>query len=258
MFRRRKAKAQAPIRSPPTRRQRSSGSTLKSYICFAIQIMFFLVMAVSTIQIWNNDGQSAAEINLVNEMLKSDSSRRKEPEISDSSKGGTSASVRGNGIFDMKAKLTQRFNNLPLPPWPQLDHRTPQAILDGFMVGFDSQASPTPSTFHQSNTIVTAYYEFESKHGVKQYEKWFDRILRTSEPMIVFVEPGSRWFDFVLEHRKHAPTIVATLKFDDLVMSTTFQPIFWEFMHSIDLEASVHKGSGVYKIWNEKLVSKQD
>jgi hypothetical protein len=220
--------------------------------------MFFLVMAVSTIQIWNNDGQSDAEINLVHDILNSDSSLRKEPEISDSSKEGvTSASVRGdNGsLFDMKAKLTQRFNNLPTPPWPQLDHRTPQAILDGFMVGFDSQASPTPSTFHQSNTIVTAYYEFKSKHGVSQYETWFDRILRTSEPMIIFVEPGSRWVDFVLEHRKHAPTIVASLKFDDLVMSTTFQPNFWDFMHSIDLEAAVHKGSGVYKIWNEKLVS---
>jgi len=211
-------------------------------------------MAFSTIQIWNNDGQTADEINLVNDILNSDSSLRKEPEIDDSSKkGGTS--VSGNRTFNMKAKLAQRFNNLPLPPWPQLDHRTPQAILDGFMVGFDLQASPTPSTFHQSNTIVTAYYEFESKHGVKQYEIWFDRILRTSEPMIIFVEPESRWLDFVLEHRKHAPTIVATLKFDDLVMSTTFQPNFWDFMHSIDLEAKIHKGSGVYKIWNEKLVS---
>ena len=211
-------------------------------------------MAFSTGIIWNNDGvANSAEKKLAHDILSSDSSL-KQPETYvyvGVQKGNDS----GNGNFDMATKLANRFIDLPEPPWPQLDHRTPQAVLDGHMVGFDSGKSPTPTTFHQSNTIITAYYEFESKHGVKQYERWFNRILRTSEPMIIFVEPGSRWFDFVKEHRTHAPTIIAPLKFDDLTMSTTFLPSFWDFMHSIDLEAKVHKGSGVYKIWNEKLVS---
>lgn len=154
---------------------------------------------------------------------------------------------------NMESKLKYRYDRLPLPPWPQLDHRTSSAILHGYMQGFDPNASPYD--FHQSNTIVTAYYEFESKHGVAQYEKWFSRILRTCEPMIIFVEPESRWFDFVKEQRRHAPTIVVPLSFDHLVMSSTFLPSFWDFMHGIDLEAKIHKGSGVYKIWNEKLVS---
>jgi hypothetical protein len=205
-------------------------------------------MAFSTVQIWNNDGMTALEEKkLAHHILSEiyvDAARVEKDNYSSS-----------NGKSDMAAKLSNRFIHLPAPPWPQLDHRTPQAILNGHMVGFDSTESPTPTTFHQSNTIITAYYEFESKHGVRQYENWFNRILRTSEPMIIFVEPGSRWFDFVKEHRTHAPTIIAPLKFDDLIMSTTFLPSFWDFMHSIDLEAKVHKGSSVYKIWNEKLVS---
>lgn len=141
---------------------------------------------------------------------------------------------------NIKSVLQQRFDNLPPAPWPQLDHRIPKAILDGDFVGFDGKLSP--SSFHQSNTIVTAYYEFTSKHTVRKYEKWFERILQGSEPMIIFVEPGSKWFQFVKERRTHAPTIVAQLSFDDTIMATTFTEEFWNFMHSIDLEAKVHKG----------------
>ena len=156
---------------------------------------------------------------------------------------------------DMKSVLKERYTNLPSAPWPQLNHGTSEAIVNGHMVGFDATMPPSSFNNQHSNTIVTAYYEFESKHGVGQYENWFKRILRSSEPMIIFVEPGSRWGDFVKEQRTHAPTIVAQLAFEELVMSTTFTENFWDFMFSIDSEASVHKGSSVYKIWNEKLVS---
>ena len=58
------------------------------------------------------------------------------------------------------------------------------------------------------------------------------------------------------QERQHAPTIIATIEFDNLVMSSTFTKEFWDYEHSIDLEAKIHKGSGVYKIWNEKMVRK--
>ena len=64
----------------------------------------------------------------------------------------------------------------------------------------------------------------------------------------------SKWFDVVKELRQHAPTLVVPMKFEELVMSSTFTKEFWDYEHSIDTEAKIHKGSGVYKIWNEKLV----
>jgi len=172
--------------------------------------------------------------------------------IINNNRNGTSISQHEAKFANMASKLKYRYDRLPSPPWPQLDHRTSFSILNGHLQGFDPTFAPYQ--FQQSNTIVTAYYEFESKHGVGNYEKWFSRILRTCEPMIIFVEPESKWFDFVKEQRGHAPTIVAPLSFDNLVMSSTFLPSFWDFMHGIDLEAKVHKGSGVYKIWNEKLI----
>ncbi len=166
---------------------------------------------------------------------------------------------------EMKSILQERFNNLPPPPWPQLDLRIPKAIMDGELVGFDNDSAnndlklplnaSTSNNMHTSNTIVTSYYEFTSKHAVWKYRKWFKYILQTSDPMIVFLEPGSPWIDFVKEKRMHAPTILALIPFNDLVMSTTFTEEFWDFMRSIDTESKVHKGTGVYKIWNEKMVS---
>ena len=64
-------------------------------------------------------------------------------------------------------------------------------------------------------------------------------LFQTSDPMIVFVEPYSDWFKVVQELRQHLPTIVAPMKFDDLVMSSTFTREFWDYEHSIDLEAKV-------------------
>lgn len=89
---------------------------------------------------------------------------------------------------------------------------------------------------------------------MNEYKKWMIGLFQTSDPMIIFLEPQSKWFDVVTELRQHAPTIIVQMKFDDLVMSTTFTNEFWDYEHSIDLEAKVHKGTGVYKIWNEKLI----
>jgi hypothetical protein len=82
-------------------------------------------------------------------------------------------------------------------------------------------------------------------------------LFQISDPIIVFLEPNSKWLDVVTDLRKDAnsPTIIAQMKFDDLIMSSTFTSEFWDYEHSIDTEAKVHKGSGVYKIWNEKLVN---
>jgi hypothetical protein len=149
-------------------------------------------------------------------------------------------------------RIKSRYASLPSPPWPQLDHRISKAVLDGDLIGFDPSK---PLTEMHNNTIVTAYYEFTSKHSPRDYERWFEKLLGASEAMIIFLEPGSRWVDFVAKKRKHAPTILAQIPFGEGVMSTTFTKDFWDFMFSIDTEAERHRASNVYKVWIEKLVS---
>ncbi len=92
-------------------------------------------------------------------------------------------------------------------------------------------------------------------------------LLRATDPMIIFLEPNSTWFDFVIESRcikllpypwikecHHSPTLVVPMKFEDLVMANTFTEDFWDYEHSMDTEKEFHKVSGLYKIWNEKMV----
>ena len=74
--------------------------------------------------------------------------------------------------------------------------------------------------------------------------------------MIVFVEPNSRWYDFVFENRQHAPTLLIGRKFADMVMSTSFSNNFWLKAHNNSDEAFRHSIDS-YKIWNEKLVRYQ-
>lgn len=56
-----------------------------------------------------------------------------------------------------------------LVDWPQSDKRSATAIADGELIG------PHLSAGSRHTTVVTAYYEFESKHGVRSYEGWFEK-----------------------------------------------------------------------------------
>mmetsp|Transcript_32571 Transcript_32571/g.43296 ORF Transcript_32571/g.43296 Transcript_32571/m.43296 type:complete len:381 (+) Transcript_32571:134-1276(+) len=149
-------------------------------------------------------------------------------------------------FFSLEDRMRDKLSRLSKPPWPQQDDRIARAIAHGTVLGPPANAT--------MSTIISAYYEFESKHSVKEYEAWFQRLLQAPDPLIIFLEPESRWISFVSERRKHAPTIIALVPFDQLVMSTTFAESLWQEQRKVDLEAKVHKGTGVYKIWNEKLI----
>ena len=107
-------------------------------------------------------------------------------------------------------------------------------------------------------TIVTAFYELRSKHPVSLYQTAMAKILDTADPMIIFCEPNTTWFDFFAEKRKHAPTIVVPLPAADLRLKRRFrQETFWEGQYKIDPEgSSFHRGVNtvLYIIWNEKLI----
>ncbi|EJK68952.1 hypothetical protein THAOC_09834 [Thalassiosira oceanica] len=107
-------------------------------------------------------------------------------------------------------------------------------------------------------TIVTAFYQISSKHPVKMYEKSAKQLLATSDPMVIFCEPGSRWVKYFTEQRRHAPTIVVPLSADELRLKKHFpQPTFWKNQYEIDPEGPTHhKGVNtlLYIIWDEKIV----
>jgi len=109
-----------------------------------------------------------------------------------------------------------------------------------------------------TTTIVTAFYQMNSKHPVKMYQKSSGQLLATADPMIIFCEPNSTWVNFFIEQRKHAPTIVVPLSANDLRLKQMFpQETFWKNQYEIDPEGPTHhKGVNtmLYIIWDEKLV----
>jgi hypothetical protein len=107
-------------------------------------------------------------------------------------------------------------------------------------------------------TIVTAFYEMSSKHPKNMYERTAKQLLSTSDPMIIFCEPGSSWVDFFTEERQHAPTVVVPMSAKDLRLVQRFpQDTFWKKQFEIDPEGSTHHkkiSTMLYVIWDEKLV----
>ena len=90
------------------------------------------------------------------------------------------------------------------------------------------------------------------------YKKTAVQLLATSDPMIIFCEPNTTWFDFFVEQRRHAPTIVAPLAADDLRLKRHFpKETFWKSQYDIDPEGPTHHNgvnTDLYVIWAEKLV----
>ncbi|KAL7533583.1 hypothetical protein ACHAWF_004551, partial [Thalassiosira exigua] len=141
--------------------------------------------------------------------------------------------------------------------WPQLDARIHTAISRGELVGscFTGKECSTKVPHKYTTTIVSAYYQFKSKHLAQEYKRWFSKFLAANDPIIVFVEPNSTWSKFVQEQRAThaAPTLLIEFEFSNLLMNTTLTDSFWQEQREIDKEKRIHKGTGVYKIWNEKV-----
>jgi hypothetical protein len=169
------------------------------------------------------------------------------------------------------------------PKWPQQDDRIIQAILRGRKVGFDvhldgvGDVGDPPDANHYTfqntsyespirglATVVSAYYDMNSKHPHHQYVNWVPLFLSSTDPLIFFCDPGQvlwssnqTWCDFVAERRQHAPTVVVEIPFDELNTAVTFKDSFWfreAFVRDQKKKKRQKKGVDVYKIWNEKII----
>jgi len=155
------------------------------------------------------------------------------------------------------------------PAWPQQDNTIQDAIRRAHRIDVD-QTPTINDTYYLWNgtqcesppkgmaTIVTAYYDLKSKHPREQYEAWIQNMIKATDPMIIFVDPTSdyfNWWPMIEKHRQHAPTLLVPLPFRNLTMSTVFSDEFWEtYILPRDRTKRFKKGVDVYKIWNEKMI----
>lgn len=101
-------------------------------------------------------------------------------------------------------------------------------------------------------TVVSAYYEFPSKHGPEKYRIWVRQFLESlNSPLVFFTE--SSLVDFITNCRKgkEDKTHIICLEKENWAASTKFQPEFWQNQLILDPERSIHSAE-LYKIWYEK------
>ena len=97
------------------------------------------------------------------------------------------------------------------------------------------------------------------KHDVEEYKTWLQNFLSMTDPLIFFCKPNSVWEDTVRTHRQHAPTIIATVPFEELPTVKSFTHSFWQsFGIQRDPQQGLRyvraKDTRLYQIWNAKAI----
>lgn len=109
-------------------------------------------------------------------------------------------------------------------------------------------------------TLVSAFYQFSSKHNSDAYKRYMRQTLQSSDPLVIFLEPNSEeWITYIRQQRQHAPTIIVLRSAKDMVCATAFSiDQFWQDQHQrLNPEReSHHKGVSMYlyAIWCEKIL----
>eukprot|EP00977_Amphora_coffeiformis_P003948 scaffold792_cov163-Amphora_coffeaeformis.AAC.7 len=127
-----------------------------------------------------------------------------------------------------------------------------------------SQREPLPSvekvevikqyTYTDSSTIVSAYYEFKSKHSVGDYRSWMMNLFSLQDPMVIFTSGDLA--PMVLEGRAKFnathKTKVVVLELNETNTSKMHDLAYWEKQHSMDPERRTHPSYLLYWVWLSK------
>ena len=102
-------------------------------------------------------------------------------------------------------------------------------------------------------TIISAYFEFPSKHHNSEYTSWMQNMLSLQDPMVIFTTRDKE--DMIYRMREHAPnrTLVVVMQLEDAEVVHLYGMEFWASQRFKDPWRSIHKDPRLYIVWNEKL-----
>ena len=185
--------------------------------------------------------------------------------------------------FSNDGKITSLPLFLP-PQFPQHDRSLSTGLLNATFIGFPPTCCPlkkledgslvenkevdctcrSPTNYPADGlwpkvTLVTAFYQFSSKHNANDYKRYFRQIMQSSDPIVIFLEPGSEWITYFKEQRQHAPTMIIPWSMNNMICANVFSiDEFWKDQHSrLDPERNrFHKGvdMNLFAIWCEKVI----
>mmetsp|Transcript_23561 Transcript_23561/g.38386 ORF Transcript_23561/g.38386 Transcript_23561/m.38386 type:complete len:665 (-) Transcript_23561:97-2091(-) len=145
------------------------------------------------------------------------------------------------------------------PTWREISAREPSLTnstrpgteLDPSLRYYGKHASmnsPSPPA-----TIVTAYFNIDSKHPHDDYIRWMKNMLSLKDPMVIFTSPDMvPTFHSLRSHASNSTKII-TMELNETLMSRTYDVQFWQDQYAKDPERKAHRSYFIYWIWNEKL-----
>ena len=101
-------------------------------------------------------------------------------------------------------------------------------------------------------TIVTAYFQLNSKHPVEQYLKWMTRMLSLPDPMVIFTSADLVPLFTRMRAGKLERTVIIETQLEDTKMAREFPVEFWQRQFERDPEKGKHKSYKLFWIWNGK------
>lgn len=101
-------------------------------------------------------------------------------------------------------------------------------------------------------TIVTAYFNIESKFPHQKYTQWMENMMSMRDSMIIFTSQDMvPTFERLRSHATERTKII-TMELNDMQMQVQYGTPFWEEQRAKDPEKELHKSYYLYWIWNEK------
>ena len=102
-------------------------------------------------------------------------------------------------------------------------------------------------------TIVTAYFEFPSKHSSEEYHAWMQNMLSLQDPMVIFTSADKE--SEIYRMRAHATnrTLVVVTSLEETEVVRLYGMEFWRNQRLIDPEKNIHRTHKLYIVWASKV-----
>ena len=102
-------------------------------------------------------------------------------------------------------------------------------------------------------TIVTAYFEFPSKHTSGEFSSWMRNMLSLQDPMVIFTTQDKEEMFYRMRGHALNRTLVVVMQLADAEVVRWYGIDFWSAQHNIDPAKTVNVNPWLYVVWNEKL-----
>lgn len=101
-------------------------------------------------------------------------------------------------------------------------------------------------------TMVTAYFQLNSKHPVEKYLKWMTRMLTLPDAMVIFTSPDLVPLFTKLRDKYLDRTVIVETRLEETKMAKEYPLEFWQKQFERDPEKGKHKSYKLFWIWNGK------